>query len=103
MEEFPTSELVPTKQDIIKRLKSEGLNNKTLDLFTEYLERKEKEVTTAREAVELNIDRIEFYFAVDNAEGAWDVAKEAYENARREGEEDLADKLLERFPELELG
>ena len=102
MEGFPTPESIPTKQEIIGQLKAQGLNPETLALVNRYFEQKEKEVTTARGTVELNIERIDFYFAVGDREGAWDVAKDAYENARREGEENLCDKLLQMFPELDM-
>ena len=55
---------------------------------------------TSRATLILNIDRIDLYMADDNVEGAWEVAKEAYNCAMFENEQDLIERLLEIFPKL---
>ncbi len=95
---MPTSENIPTKEEVIEKLKAEGLTEGTLALVIRWTELQEREVKTAREGILLNIQRIDFYLAAGDDDGAWECAKEAFENAYREGEEDLCDKISAIYP-----
>ena len=101
MEELPTPESVPTKQKIIEKLKTEGLTFEMKNLVSKWYESKEKEIITRKEQILFELDKIDFYYTVDDLKGAFDIARDAYEIARYEGEEDLVEKILEIFPELE--
>ena len=102
MEGVPTPENIPTKEEILKLLEVSGYSPENIALVTRWTEEREKEVQTARDGVVFNIDRIEFYVAAGDAEGAFEAARYAYENAMREGEEDLVEKLVKMFPELDM-
>ena len=98
MEGIPTPERVPTKEEIIEELKLKGLTEETRAMVIKWTEYQEKEVRTSVDTILLNVQRIEFYEAVQDAEGAFDCAREAYENAYREGEFDICEKLEQRYP-----
>ena len=102
MEGFPIPENISSKEDILEQLKTQGLTAENLTLITRWYEAKEKEIKTRRDEVKFEISKIDFYFALNDRDGAFDIAKDAYEIARREGEDDLCDKLLKMFPELDM-
>lgn len=98
MEGIPTPENIPTKAEIIAKLEVEGLTEDNVQLVIAWTESQEREVKTARDGILLNIQRIEFYEAAGDAEGAFECAQEAFENAYREGEDDICEKIKSRYP-----
>lgn len=100
MEGVPEPEKIPTKEEILDELKLKGLTNETMDMVAKWTVAREQEVKTARDGLILNIERIDFFLATGDIEGAWEDAQDAYVNAIGEGEEDLIQELLKRFPTL---
>ena len=100
MEKFETPERIPEKLEIIERLKRDGMTTENEKLVTRWVIEREKLVQTPRDTVVLNIEIIDFYEAVGNDADTKEAVKQAYENARRENEDDLIEQLLQRFPEL---
>lgn len=97
-EGIPVPEYLPTKAEVIERLKSEGLTEEAKALVIKWTEIQERGVKTARDGILLNIQRIDFYEAVGDLDGAWQCAQEAFENAYREGENDICEELQSRYP-----
>ena len=95
-----TVEKIPTKEEILKLLEINGHNPETIAFVTKWTEERERQINTARDGVILNIDRIEFYLAIGDAEGAYECAKDALINAMNEGEEDLIERIQKIFPEI---
>ncbi|TSC70067.1 MAG: hypothetical protein CEO12_564 [Parcubacteria group bacterium Gr01-1014_46] len=100
--QMPTGESMPTKEEILNKLKSEGLTEENKAMVIRWTELQEAEVKNSRDAILLNIQRIDFYLAVSDDDGAWECAQQAFENAYREGEEDLCEKLRKIYPGLGL-
>lgn len=93
-------EALPSKSEILEKLKTDGLTSENSELVTKWVEEREKLVKTSRDTVILNIEIIDFYEVVGNDTDTQEAVKQAYENARRENEEDLIEQLLNRFPYL---
>lgn len=102
MEGAPNPEYLPTKAEILSRLEVEGLTEETKALIIKWTEVQEREVRTARDGLLLNVQRIEFYEVAGDPEGAFDCAKEAYEEAFFQGEFDVRDMLIKKYPSLEI-
>lgn len=102
MEGFPNQESLPTKAEILARLEVEGMTEETRQLVIKWTEAQEREVKTARDGLLLNVQRIEFYEAVGDPDGAFDCAKEAYEESVYQGEFDVQDMLIKKYPSLEI-
>lgn len=102
MEGAPTPEYLPTKAEIVSRLEEEGLTDATKEMVIRWTEVQEKEVRTARDGLLLNIQRVEFYEAAKDLDAAFECAREAYEEAVYQGEFDVVDILIKKYPSLEI-
>lgn len=87
-----------TKNEIVYKLKSEGLTDENLQYVRKWTEIEEGHVVTERDRLLLDFQRVEFYLAAGDDDGAWESAQEALAHAELEKDEEICEKIRALFP-----
>lgn len=98
----PDQEQIPSKEEILARLRLEGMTDENRALVLRWTESRRKEVVTPKDALTLNFEGLDFYIVAVDREGELEHARDVFENAFREGEEDICDILIELYGEENL-
>ena len=101
--EKPKENIDSEKERIINALKQKGvIDIEVRKEIIEWTKQREEQVVTSRDAIILNMERVDFYLATGDINGATECLDDAWTQANKEGEEDLKMKIEERLRNLKL-
>jgi len=87
MEEIPIPESISTKEEILKKLKLEGLTPENKELIGKWFEGRRIKEKSASETVQTNIDLSDLYVAIGDFNEAESCLSEAIYQAQQEYDE----------------
>jgi uncharacterized membrane protein YheB (UPF0754 family) len=102
MDRDPSFEVFLTKDEIIEKIRQDGFNESIREHIIKWRTHMETLVETDRDRVSLEIDMLEYYAVAGFAEEEYENAIQTYYMARQtEGCEDLVDRILRIYPQLD--
>lgn len=93
----PESSEAVTRESVVESLKQDF---KDLSFLNKFLDKRESEVTTSKEALALSIETAEIYKEAGMLDEAYEAFLDARDQARQEGDDELADRLFSEAEKL---
>ncbi len=100
-EKGPNLNRILSKEEIIEKINQDGFNEQIREDIINWRVFRESLVTDIRGTIILNVDMLDIYMAAGMAEDGYEDAVQTLYMARAEGEEDLVERILKMYPELD--
>lgn len=100
MEKEPNKEKYITKIDVFNILKEKGNGPEFIAAVTEWTIQTEKLVKSSKDAIVLNIERVDFYVAIGDIDQSLLTLDEALLQAEQENQEDLKIGILKKIEKV---